>query len=74
MREVVLQSATVASLIRTQGGSARLAAIIGGAADAAFTNALSTIIAYNQGFPISWIATAYNTTEAPLPEPNNDQG
>ena len=57
-------------LVRTQGGSAGLAAIIGGSADAAFTNAFSTIIAYNQGFPISWIATAYNTTEAPLPEPN----
>ena len=56
-------------LIRTQGGSAGLAAIIGGAADAAFTNAFSTIIAYNQGFPISWIATAYNTTEAPCPSP-----
>ena len=54
-------------LVRTQGGAGSLAAIIGGSADAAFTNAFSTIIAYNQGFPISWIATAYNTTEEPLP-------
>ncbi len=56
--------------MRTQGGAGSLAAIIGGSAELAFTNAFSTIIAYNQGFPISWIATAYNTTEAPLPEPN----
>ena len=54
-------------LVRTQGGAGSLAAIIGGSADLAFTNAFSTIIAYNQGFPISWIATAYNTTEEPLP-------
>ena len=54
-------------LVRTQGGAGSLAAIIGGSADAAFTNAFSAIIAYNQGFPISWIATAYNTTEEPLP-------
>lgn len=54
-------------LVRTQGGAGSLAAIIGGSAEFAFTNAFSTIIAYNQGFPISWIATAYNTTEEPLP-------
>lgn len=54
-------------LVRTQGGAGSLAAIIGGSAEFAFTNAFSTIIAYNQGFPISWVATAYNTTEEPLP-------
>ena len=54
-------------LVRTQGGAGSLAAIIGGSADAAFTNAFSAVIAYDQGFPISWIATAYNTTEEPLP-------
>lgn len=57
-------------LVRVTGGSASLAGIIGGSAEFAFTNAFTSILAYTQGFPIHYVATAYNTTEDPLPETN----
>lgn len=57
-------------LVRSTGGSAGLAAVVGGSADLAFANTLSSILAYDQGFPIKYIASLYHVPEPPAPGVN----
>ena len=57
-------------LVRSTGGSAGLAAVVGGSADLAFANTLSSILAYTQGFPIRYISSLYHVPVAPDPEVN----
>lgn len=57
-------------LIPSTGGSAGLAAVTGGSADLSFTNALSALLAYNEGFPINYVASLYEVPQPPEPEVN----
>ncbi len=53
--------------VKTQGGSAGIAAIVSGAADFSFTNGLTAILSFNVGFPIQIVAGAYESPQPPKP-------
>lgn len=55
------------STVKTQGGSAGIAAIVSGAADFSFTNGFTAILSLNAGFPIQMISGAYESPQPPLP-------
>ena len=65
------EAALDVELIRSTGGSAALAAVVGGSADLAFANTLSSILAFEQGFPVRYIASLYHVPVAPDPEVNS---
>lgn len=54
-------------LVPSQGGAAGIAAIMSGAADFSFTNGFTALISLSQGFPIQFVAGAYENAQAPDP-------
>lgn len=55
-------------LVRSGGGAAAVAAIISGAADFAFSNPMTAMLSFSQGFPIRVASAGYETPKPPAPE------